>query len=67
VLPHARLLAVLGDELDARDRAIGRGAPLGVPRQYSLHVMIVVMVVVMIVMNVMMMIVMVVMVLLGEC
>jgi hypothetical protein len=50
-------------------RVIGRwrGAPLGVPRQYSSHVVIVVMVVVMIVMNVMMMIVMVVMVLLGEC
>ena len=66
--PHARTAAVLGDELDARDRAIWRGAPLvGVPRQYSSHVVIVVMVVVMIVMNVMMMIVMVVMVLLGDC
>ena len=39
---------------------------LGVPRQYSSHVVIVVMLVVMIVMNVMMMIVMMVMVLLGE-
>jgi hypothetical protein len=66
-LSLTRAAAVLGDELDARDRAIWRGAPLGVPRQYSSHVVIVVMVVVMIVMNVMMMIVMVVMVLLGEC
>jgi hypothetical protein len=41
-----------------------RGAPLGVPRQYSSHVVIVVMVVVMIVMVV---VGMVVVVLLGEC